>query len=42
MFDPEERRALGIAPDLIRVSVGIEDAIDLIADFARALAQEPD
>jgi cystathionine beta-lyase/cystathionine gamma-synthase len=34
---PEERTRLGIHDGLIRVSVGIEDADDLIADFDRAL-----
>ena len=35
---PEERKqALGITPNLIRVSIGIEDADDLIADFSNAL-----
>lgn len=33
----EERQALGIPYGLMRVSVGIEDAEDLIADFAEAL-----
>ena len=33
----EERRAVGIPPGSIRVSVGIEDPQDLIADFAQAL-----
>jgi len=34
----EERRALlGITDNLVRISVGIEDADDLIADFAQAL-----
>ncbi len=33
----ERRAAMGIADSLIRVSVGIEDAEDLIADFALAL-----
>jgi len=33
----EELRAMGIAPELIRVSVGIEDSRDLIEDFATAL-----
>jgi cystathionine beta-lyase/cystathionine gamma-synthase len=33
----EERAALGIGDDLIRVSVGIEDADELIEDFSRAL-----
>lgn len=31
------REAMGITPDLIRISVGIEDARDLIADLDRAL-----
>ena len=34
----ERRAEMGIADSLIRVSVGIEDLDDLIADFARALA----
>ena len=35
---PDERkRALGITDNLVRISVGIEDAGDLIADFAQAL-----
>jgi cystathionine beta-lyase/cystathionine gamma-synthase len=34
----EERERLGISEDLIRVSVGIEDAEELIADFEQALA----
>jgi len=34
---PEERRRLGISDGLIRLSVGIEAAEDLIADFAQAL-----
>lgn len=34
----ERRAAMGIADSLIRVSCGIEDAGDLIADFAQALA----
>lgn len=34
---PEERRALGIADGLIRVSVGIEDGDELVEDFAQAL-----
>ncbi|MCI6639401.1 MAG: aminotransferase class I/II-fold pyridoxal phosphate-dependent enzyme [Pygmaiobacter massiliensis] len=32
-----ERRALGITPGMFRVSVGLEDAEDLIDDFNRAL-----
>lgn len=35
---PDERKAaLGITNSLVRISVGIEDADDLIADFAQAL-----
>jgi methionine-gamma-lyase len=35
---PDERKAqLGITPNLVRVSIGVEDAGDLIADFANAL-----
>jgi methionine-gamma-lyase len=35
---PEERKAaLGITDNLVRISIGIEDADDLIADFAQAL-----
>lgn len=33
----EQLRAAGIAPDFIRLSVGIEDADDIIADIAQAL-----
>ncbi len=36
---PDERKAqLGITDNLVRVSIGIEDADDLIADFEQALA----
>ena len=34
---PEQRAALGIAPGLLRLSVGLEDADDLIEDLAQAL-----
>lgn len=34
---PERRALMGIADNLLRVSVGIEDIADLIADFAQAL-----
>ena len=37
-LEPAERERLGITDDLIRVSVGIEDAEELIADFEQALA----
>ena len=34
---PEQQAAAGVPPDLIRVSVGIEDAKDIVADFAQAI-----
>jgi O-acetylhomoserine (thiol)-lyase len=34
---PERRAAMGISDSLIRISVGIEDCEDLLADFAHAL-----
>ena len=34
---PERRASMGIADSLIRVSVGIEDTADLLADFGNAL-----
>jgi cystathionine gamma-synthase len=36
---PEQRQAIGIAENLVRLSVGLEDPEDLIADFAQSLAQ---
>jgi methionine-gamma-lyase len=36
---PDERKAmLGISDNLVRISIGVEDADDLIADFGQALA----
>jgi O-succinylhomoserine sulfhydrylase len=37
-FRPEERARLGITDDLLRLSVGLEDAEDLIEDLDQALA----
>jgi cystathionine beta-lyase/cystathionine gamma-synthase len=37
-FTPEERAALGIHPGTLRISAGIEEADDIIADFLDALA----
>ena len=37
-YTDEQLAAAGVAPDLIRLSVGIEDAGDIIADIAQALA----
>jgi cystathionine gamma-synthase len=34
---PEERERIGIRPGTVRVSVGIEDADDIVADFVQAL-----
>ena len=36
---PEQQKAAGAAPDVVRVSIGIEDADDLIADLNQALAR---
>jgi cystathionine beta-lyase/cystathionine gamma-synthase len=37
-LDPEERRKAGIADNLVRYALGIEDAGDIIADLSQALA----
>ncbi|HEY7862491.1 MAG TPA: PLP-dependent transferase, partial [Thermoanaerobaculia bacterium] len=34
-----ERNRLGVTPDLVRISVGIEDVEDLKADLDQALAE---
>jgi cystathionine gamma-synthase len=36
---PDERRAFGIADNMIRLACGIEDTEDLIADLSQALEQ---
>ena len=36
---PEDRLAIGIRDELVRLSVGIEDCDDLLADFDQALAE---
>ncbi len=38
-LNDEELKAAGVTPDLIRFSVGIENAEDIIADLEQALAQ---
>jgi cystathionine beta-lyase/cystathionine gamma-synthase len=38
MISPEHRRKMGVTEQLIRLSVGIENADDLIADLEQALA----
>jgi O-acetylhomoserine (thiol)-lyase len=35
---PEQRKAAGAGDDVVRLSVGIEDAADIIADLDQALA----
>jgi O-acetylhomoserine (thiol)-lyase len=34
---PDERDVLGVRPGTLRLSIGIEDVADLIADLARVL-----
>jgi len=36
-LSPEERQAAGISDSLVRLSVGIEDPSDIIADLDQAL-----
>jgi cystathionine beta-lyase/cystathionine gamma-synthase len=38
-FSPAERQALGVTDGLIRLSVGVEEADDLIADLDQALRE---
>jgi O-acetylhomoserine (thiol)-lyase len=33
----EEQRSTGVTPDLVRLSVGIEDVRDIVADLDQAL-----
>ncbi|WP_277554460.1 O-acetylhomoserine aminocarboxypropyltransferase/cysteine synthase family protein [Halobaculum limi] len=35
----DEQRAAGVSPDLLRLSVGIEDPADIVADLDRAIAE---
>jgi cystathionine beta-lyase/cystathionine gamma-synthase len=35
---PEERKRIGVTDGLVRISVGIEDVEDIIADLKQALA----
>ena len=35
---PEQQQSTGVTPDFIRLSVGIEDVEDIIADLDQALA----
>ena len=36
---PSEQAATGVSPDYIRLSIGIEDIEDIIADLDQALAR---
>jgi cystathionine beta-lyase/cystathionine gamma-synthase len=36
-MSPQERAAMGVGPGTVRVSAGIEDAEDIVADFAQAI-----
>jgi methionine-gamma-lyase len=38
-LSPKERAELGVGPGTVRVSVGIEAAEDIVADFAHALSE---
>jgi O-acetylhomoserine (thiol)-lyase len=38
-LSPEEQRATGVTPELVRLSVGLEDVRDLIADLDQALGK---
>ena len=38
-LDEEQQKSAGAGPDVLRLSIGIEDADDLIADLAQALKQ---
>lgn len=38
-YEPEERAAAGITDSLIRISVGLENVTDIIADLSQALAK---
>ena len=38
-YSPEERREHGITDSLVRISVGLEEAVDLIADLDQALSR---
>jgi methionine-gamma-lyase len=37
IYTPEERAAHGISEGLVRLSVGLEDSDDILADIAQAL-----
>ena len=35
---PEQQQQIGITPNMVRLSIGLEDADDLIADIKQAIA----
>ncbi|WP_135827650.1 O-acetylhomoserine aminocarboxypropyltransferase/cysteine synthase family protein [Halorussus halobius] len=38
-LSPDEQRAAGVSPDLVRLSVGVEDPADLLADLDSAITE---
>ena len=38
-FDPDVKKSLSITPDLLRLSVGIENPSDIINDIDKALSR---
>ena len=38
-LNPEQQKAAGSSPEVVRISIGIEDADDIIADLDQALAK---
>ncbi len=36
-LSPAEQAAIGITPGLVRISIGLEDADDVITDLCRAI-----
>ncbi len=36
-LSPEEQAAIGITPGLMRISIGLEDGDDIVADLERAI-----
>ena len=38
-MSPQARAELGVGPGTVRVSTGIEDAADIVGDFAQALVE---
>ena len=38
-YEPEQRRAAGISDGLVRISIGLEDVNEIIADLSQGLAK---